>query len=126
MNRKLPPANCRPQALPPLQVLCRKCRLIQHRRLPAKRLATGAGENDSYNRQSVTNALLAGVMLSWEALPERNRRALNIDLATMKKGDDAALTDLARLLVECADVLFKQALAIRNKRLAEHEGLPQG
>lgn len=126
MIRKPPPTNRHKRPLAPLKTLCRKCRLIQRRRLPHSRLINSAQTHEAQDKQFMANALYAGVIRSWEALSERNRRTQAIDLAAVNKGDEVALGDLARLLMECADALFKQALTASHQRLGEHDGLPQG
>lgn len=119
MKRKPSAARCRKHAGTAPQPVCRKCRLVQHRYLRMGRIAKPASMQSSAPPLALSNAVQAALANSWEALPERSKRALSASIASGRQGEEAALTDLARLLMDCAGVLFKRALTARHNRLRE-------
>lgn len=116
MKCKPSPARCRKHAATRPQPVCRKCRLVQRRYL---RLGRVVKPGPTLLPVEVTEAVHTTLVAIWEVLPERSKRTLSVNIAAGRQGEEAALTDLARLLMDCAGMLFKRALTARHNRLRE-------
>lgn len=119
MNRKPSAARCRKHAGTVPHPVCRKCRLVQRRYLRMGCIAKKVSTQPSAPPLALSNAVQAALEDSWEVLPEHSKRALIANIASGRQGQEAALTDMARLLMNCAGVLFKQALTARHNRFRE-------
>lgn len=119
MKCKPSPARCRKHTATEQQPLCRKCRLVQRRTLRLGRIVKPVPPHQVQPALAVSDAVQAAFMAGWKGLPERSKHLLNADMAAGNQGEEAALTDLARLLMDCAGVLFKRALTARHNRLRE-------
>lgn len=65
----------------------------------------------------VVSSMYAYLMTSWEELPDENKRALGFDFVEGSEGEEVALTHLAKLFMDYADLSFRRALMARRRRL---------
>lgn len=100
------------------KVLCPKC-LSRQRRAPNK------VERKILTQHQVVSAMYAYLMSSWEALPEKNKRALGFDTAVGSKGEEEGFNHLAKLFMDYADLSFQWSLAARRRRLNIDDKLPE-
>jgi hypothetical protein len=87
----------------------------------ARACQSACSSQTSLTKLQVVSAMYAYLMTSWEELPHENKRALGFDFVEGSEGEEVALTHLARLFMDYADLSFRRALVARRRRLGLDE-----
>ncbi|MGY4492710.1 hypothetical protein [Pseudomonas sp. TE3610] len=69
------------------------------------------------SRQRIVDALHSYLLDGWKQLPERNRRLLGLDPQTSDIHDEQALTYLAYIFIDCANLTLDRAVAAKRSRM---------
>jgi len=72
------------------------------------------------SRQRIVDALHSYLLDGWKQLPERNRRLLGLDPQAGELHDEEALTYLAYIFIDCANLTLDRAVAAKRARAAQH------
>ncbi|WP_259645006.1 hypothetical protein [Pseudomonas cichorii] len=75
----------------------------------------------SSTQLQIVSAMYAYLMTSWEELPDKNKHALGFDFVVGSEGEEKALSHMARLFLDYADLSFRRALIARRRRLGIDE-----
>ena len=69
------------------------------------------------SRQRMVDALHSYLLDGWKQLPERNRRLLGLDPQASDLHDEEALTYLAYIFIDCANLTLDRAVAAKRARM---------
>lgn len=69
------------------------------------------------SRQRIVDALHSYLLDGWKQLPERNRRLLGLDPQASDIHDEQALTYLAYIFIDCANLTLDRAVAAKRSRM---------